>query len=137
MIDYKKYTNIDLIEFEKEIFGDNLDNGKTFKDYLIEQGAWIINGKYKDGAVRNPTKYIMLNEKWECLQMLRYKREKAKQYEQEDNKAIQDKPISKNEKPYTHDIGCEIQHTGKCSCGYKEDDHLTEDQKETLKTIPF
>ena len=114
MINYQKYTNIELVEFEKEIFGNNLDNGKSFKDYMIEQGAWVVNGKYKNGAVKNPTKYIMLNEKFECLQMLRHKRQKAKQHEQEDNEAIQRNP-TQPENPT----------------------HLTEEQKETLREIPF
>ena len=114
MINYQKYTNIELVEFEKEIFGNNLDNGKSFKDYMIEQGAWVVNGKYKNGAVRNPTKYIMLNEKFECLQMLRHKRQKAKKHEQEDNEAIQRNP-TQPENPT----------------------HLTEEQKETLREIPF
>ena len=114
MINYQKYTNIELVEFEKEIFGNNLDNGKSFKDYMIEQGAWVVNGKYKNGAVKNPTKYIMLNEKFECLQMLRHKRQKAKKHEQEDNEAIQRNP-TQPENPT----------------------HLTEEQKETLREIPF
>ena len=114
MINYQKYTKIELIEFEKEIFGNNLDNGKSFKDYMIEQGAWVVNGKYKNGAVRNPTKYIMLNEKFECLQMLRHKRQKAKKHEQEDNEAIQRNP-TQPENPT----------------------HLTEEQKEEVRKIPF
>ena len=114
MINYQKYTNIELVEFEKEIFGNNLDNGKSFKDYMIEQGAWVVNGKYKNGAVRNPTKYIMLNEKFECLQMLRHKRQKAKKHEQEDNEAIQRNP-TQPENPT----------------------HLTEEQKEEVRKVPF
>ena len=108
MINYQKYTNIELIDFEKEL-GD-----KTLKEYMIEQGAWVVNGKYKNGAVKNPTKYIMLNEKFECLQMLRHKRQKAKQHEQEDNEAIQRNP-TQPENPT----------------------HLTEEEKDKLKDIPF
>ena len=120
MINYQKYTNIELIEFEKEIFGNNLDNGKSFKDYMIEQGAWVVNGKYKNGAVKNPTKYIMLNEKWECLQMLRHKRQKAKKHEQEDNEAIDKQRLAENviQKP-------------------ENPTHLTEEEKDKLKDIPF
>ena len=82
MIDYNKYTDQELNRWEKEIFGERLDNSKTFKDYLILQGAWIINKKYKRGAVRDQVKYVELNEKWDCLQNLRYRREKAKEHEQ-------------------------------------------------------
>ena len=120
MINYQKYTNIELIDFEKEL-GD-----KTLKDYMIEQGAWVVNGKYKNGAVKNPTKYIMLNEKWECLQMLRHKRQKARKHEQEDNEAIQRNPIqTKTEKP------ADKPNTE------PEPYHLTEEEKDKLKDIPF
>ena len=88
MVDYKKHTDQELNRWEKEIFGSNLDNGKSFLDYLIEQGAWIINIKYNNGVIRDPGKYIMLNEKWNCLQLLRNRREKAKKYEQESLKNI-------------------------------------------------
>ena len=127
MINYQKYTNIELIEFEKEL------GGKSFKDYMIEQGAWVVNGKYKNGAVRNPNKYIMLNEKFECLQMLRHKRQKARKYEQEDNEAraklagkmsvepIQTKTQKPMDKPNPE----------------PEPNHITEEQKETLRQIEF
>ena len=82
MNDYNKYTDQELNNWEREIFGERLNNGKTFKDYLISQEAWVVNKKYKSGAVRDPIKYMELEEKWACLQNLRYRREKAKEHEQ-------------------------------------------------------
>jgi len=39
----------------------------------------------------------------------------------------------------THDLGCEVQHTGKCNCGFKKPELSQEDRdlKERLNSIPF
>jgi len=39
-----------------------------------------------------------------------------------------------------HDLGCEIQHTGKCNCkdeNYEQPEELTEEQKQTLREMDF
>ena len=99
MNDYNKYTDQELNNWEREIFGERLNNGKTFKDYLILQEAWVVNKKYKSGAVRDPIKYMELEEKWACLQSLRHRREKAKKHELNDLEKIaeQEEPMSQQE----------------------------------------
>lgn len=80
-LDYS-WSDDQLTEFEKEIFGPNWEKGKlirkTFKEYMVDLGAWIINSKYPNGAVGDHKLYIELNAKWDKLQDLRYRREKAK-----------------------------------------------------------
>ena len=39
-----------------------------------------------------------------------------------------------------HDLGCEIQHTGKCNCkdeNYEQPEELTEEQKQALREMDF
>ena len=54
-------------------------------------------------------------------------------------KSIQKAPKSIQNKQTTHDLGCEIQHTGKCNCGFKEPELSQEDREriEKLKEINF
>ena len=61
-----------LKNFEKEI-----GNTKFYYDFLIEQGAWVINEYHPHGAVKNPEKYAQLVEEFDALQGLRYKRQQV------------------------------------------------------------
>ena len=62
-------------EFEKDI------GNKKVKDYMIEKGAWMIDNKYKEGAVRDPKLYMEIIRKDSGLQELRHLREMAKKHE--------------------------------------------------------
>ena len=82
------WSDKELEQFEDEIFGSESPYS-TFEEYLISEGAWVINDRYPYGAVRNPEKYQMLTVKWNCLQDLRYRKEKAKGFPNRDKKIAQ------------------------------------------------
>lgn len=147
------WTDEYLERWENEVF----ENFNTFEDYLISQGAWVVNDKYPDGAVKDHKLYRELTAKQSALSGYRHRREEKAGHKSRDEmtKKIKDgfkglvekmsvEPISKTEKPLSeepkfHTEGCEIQHTGKCNCGYKPnpDDELTEERKKILREIPF
>ncbi len=129
-----QWTDEHLEKWENEIF----PQFSTFEEYLISQGAWVINDKYPNGAVRDFKKYRELNTKWVALQTLRYKRNPTKTLEALDKiraklagnmsvcgDNLSPEPISKTEKPISKE--------------QKSDNNLglTEGQKTVLREIPF
>ena len=68
-----------LTEWEKEIFGPDFEKGilirKRFNEYLVDLN--IIN-QLDNYTIKDHKMYIELQEKWNQLQDLRYRREKAK-----------------------------------------------------------
>lgn len=70
-----KWDGIELENWETYLKENYWDHGKGFYDYLQDQGAWVVNGKYKEGAVGDSAKYEELIWKWNMLQDHRYKRD--------------------------------------------------------------
>ena len=73
------WSDEDLETWGEEVFNEELGI-KTFNEYLIREGAIVINSHYPEGIVKDPEKYRMLQEKWSKLNALRNKREENKDF---------------------------------------------------------
>lgn len=77
-------------QFESELGSQN------FTQFLIDKGAWVMNERYPNGAVRNPKLYRRLYKQKSALGILRMMREKAREYEE---KAIEKMVLESESEP--------------------------------------
>ena len=128
------WTDEELEKWEREIFGEELENGNTFKKYLISER--IIDS---NEVVIKPSEYRMFNAKWNALNDLRFRKERDKGFPNRDNnlKEMKAKLINKFFiKP--SDFETSLTEEAEIINSQPEKDiERTEQEKELLSKIPF